>query len=157
MTDLQERDLPPGVDGAPAPPVGEQQVSAGAAPSGTPGRRTAAGQWELVTDSTGVTAVTPAGAIAEARVSERDEQVVVEFWADPADLPRDLCVRLVTQAFSLPAVRPHRPVLVCAPRRSGAVLAHARRRVQGARTRAAGVTCLIEGRVGAAAPDSTRY
>jgi hypothetical protein len=81
-------------------------------------------------------------------VSERDEQVVVEFWADGPDLPAELGIQLVSHAFSLPALRPHRPVLVCVPQYNGAVLAEARRRVDGAWTRTAGVTCLLEGRIG---------
>ena len=80
-------------------------------------------------------------------MSERNGQVVVEFWVEGPGLPAELSAQLVTQAFGLPAVRPHRPVLVCVPRHDGAVLAEARRRVVNASTRAAGVTCLLEGRV----------
>ena len=110
-------------------------------------------RWELLADDTSVTAVTHAGAtVAEARVSERDGHVVVEFWTEPTDLPRDLAGSLVARAFSLPAVRPRRPVVVCVPQRGGTVLAQARRFVQGASVRAAGVTCLIEGRVGDTPP-----
>jgi hypothetical protein len=92
--------------------------------------------------------VTPQGTVAEARVSERDEQVVVEFWADAPGLPAELSDQLVAQAFALPPVRAHRPVLVCVPRYDGAVLAEARRHVEGGWTRMAGVTCMLEGRVG---------
>ncbi|WP_147332068.1 hypothetical protein [Geodermatophilus marinus] len=113
-------------------------------PPGTP--------WELHSGPSRVTAVTPAGTVAEARVTEQDEQVVVEFWADEPGLPAELGEQLVTRAFALPAVRPHHPVLVCVPRHSGTVLDQARRRVQDPRTRVAGVTCLVEGRVGGPAP-----
>jgi hypothetical protein len=115
-------------------------------------------QWDLVTDAAGVTAVMPTGTVAEARVSERDEQVVIEFWADGPGLPPELGDQLVAQAFSLPAVRPHRPVLLCIPPHSCGILAQAHRPVQDAQTRAAGVTCLLEGRVGgqpSATPGST--
>jgi hypothetical protein len=104
--------------------------------------------WELLTDRTSVAAVTPRGTVGEAHVSERGGTVVVEFWVEGSGLPAELSTQLVTQAFSLPVVRPHRPVLVCVPRHDGAVLAEARRRVEDAWTRAAGVTCLLEGRIG---------
>jgi hypothetical protein len=105
-------------------------------------------QWELVTDDTSVTAVLPTGGtVAEAHVSEAGERVVVEFWADPTDLPRELGEALVARTFSLPAVRPRRPVVVCVPQRQGAVLAQARRFVRDPRVRSAGVTCLLEGLV----------
>ena len=100
----------------------------------------------------------PGGSVAEARVSERDEQVVIEFWTDEPGLPAELGDQLVARAFALPAVRMHRPVLVCIPQRSCGLLARARRHVQDARTRAAGVTCLLEGQVGgqpSATPGST--
>jgi len=92
--------------------------------------------------------VTRRGTVAEAHVSERGEQIVVELWADGPDLPPELGAQLVSQAFALPGLVAHRPVLVCVPRREGAILEQARRHVEGARTRAAGVTCLIEGRIG---------
>ena len=123
----------------------------------TSGRSADGRQWELLTDPSSVTAVTRRGTVAEAHVSERDEQVVVEFWADGPDLPTELSAQLVRQAFSLPAVRPRRRVLVCVPQHNGAVLAEARRRVEGAWTRTAGVTCLLEGRIGespSAPPDA---
>lgn len=90
-------------------------------------------------------------------MSERDHQVVVEFWADAPGLPAELSDQLVTQAFALPPVRAHRSVLVCIPRYDGAVLAEARRHVEGGWTRMAGVTCMLEGRVRerpSAPPDS---
>jgi hypothetical protein len=117
-------------------------------PRRTAGRAADGRPWELVTDDTSVTAVLPSGTVAEAHVSESDERVVVEFWAEPADLPRDLGHALVARAFSLPAVRPRRPVMVCVPQRHGTVLAQARRFVRDPRVRSAGVTCLIEGSVG---------
>jgi hypothetical protein len=119
--------------------------------------RTADGRrWELVTDDTSVTAVMPGGTVAEARVSEPDERVVVEFWAEPADLPRDLVEALVGEAFAAPAVRRRRPVVVCVPQRHGTVLAQARRFVVDGSVRSAGVTCLLEGRVGGAVVPAAR-
>lgn len=113
----------------------------------TSGRAADGRRWELLTDRTSVSAVMPRGTVGEAHVSERDEQVVVEFWMEGPGLPAELSTQLVAQAFSLPVVRPHRPVLVCLPRHDGAVLAEARRHVENAWTRAAGVTCLLEGRI----------
>jgi hypothetical protein len=98
--------------------------------------------------------------VAEARVSEPDERVVIELWAQPGGLPRELTARLVARAFSLPAVHPHRPVLVCVPRRDVAVLALAHGYVNDSSTRAAGATCLIEGWVDDvphAEPDEVRH
>jgi hypothetical protein len=117
-------------------------------PRRTTGPATGGRRWELTSDTSIVTAVLRGGTVAEARVSEAHERVVVEFWAEPADLPRDLAQALVREAFSLPAVRPGRPVVVCVPQRHGVVLALARRFVRDARVRSAGVTCLMEGRVG---------
>ena len=139
------------------PPSGRTPVAAAIAPEPrspvdaprtTVGRAADGRQWELRIGPSGVTAVTRRGTVAEAHVSERNEQVVVEFWAEGPDQPAELSIQLVAQAFSLPAVRPHRPVLVCVPQHNGAVLAEARRRLEGAWTRTAGVTCLLEGRIG---------
>jgi hypothetical protein len=113
------------------------------------GRAADGRQWELLSDDTSVTAVLPTGGtVAEAHVSEAGDRVVVEFWAEPIDLPRELGEALVARTFSLPAVRPRRPVLVCVPQRQGAVLAQARRYVRDPRVRSAGVTCVLEGLVG---------
>jgi len=91
-------------------------------------------------------------ALAEAHVSAPDERVVIEFWVDPSGLPAEVTEQLVEQAFTRPAVRPRRPILVCVPKRDGAVLAHAHRFVSDAVVRPAGVTCLIEGHVGIGSP-----
>jgi hypothetical protein len=104
--------------------------------------------WQLVADDTAVTVVSAGAALAEARVSEPDERVVIEFWMDPAGVPGEAIGQLVEQAFARPAVHARRPVLVCVPKRDGAVLAHAHRFVSDAVVRPAGVTCLIEGHVG---------
>jgi hypothetical protein len=117
-------------------------------PRRTTGLATGGRRWELTSDDASVTAVLRGGTVAEASVSEAHERVVVEFWAEPADLPRDLAEALVREAFSRPAVRPGRPVVVCVPQRQGMVLASARRFVRDARVRSAGVTCLVEGQVG---------
>ena len=125
-------------------------------PRRTAGRAADGRPWELLSDDTSVTAVLPNGTVAEAHVSETDDRVVVEFWADPADLPRDLGEALITRAFLLPAVRPRRPVTVCVPQRQGMLLAQARRFVLDGRVRSAGVTCLLEGRVGGTAVPARR-
>jgi hypothetical protein len=117
-------------------------------PRRLPGRAADGRRWELLTARQSVTAVTAAGTVAEAHVSERADVVVLEFWTDTTGLPAELPAQLVDATFTLPAVRPHRPVVVCVPQRDGNLLAQARRRVADARTRSAGVTCLIEGRVG---------
>jgi len=104
-------------------------------------------QWQLLTDDSSVIVVSSGLTLAEARVCEPDERVVIEFWVDPSGLPAEVTEQLVEQAFARPAVRPRRPVLVCVPKRDGAVLEHADRFVSGAVVRPAGVTCLIEGYV----------
>ncbi|HEV7213018.1 MAG TPA: hypothetical protein VGN47_15010 [Blastococcus sp.] len=144
---------------ATTPGRGSPSIPAPPSPGTTTGRRVAGSsadgrRWELLADSTRVAAVTSAGTVADAHVSERDDLVVVEFWANGTDLPHELCTELVRQAFTLPAVRGDRAVLVCVPRRNGEVIADARRHVRDARTRAAGVTCLMEGLVQAGAPGS---
>ena len=108
-------------------------------------------RWQLLTDDDSVRVVSSNRTLAEARVSEPDERVVVEFWVDPSGLPAEVTAQLVEQAFARPAARPRRPVVVCVPKRDGAVLAHAHRFVADAVVRPAGVTCLIEGRVGVGA------
>ena len=129
-------------------------VPADGLPRRTSGRSADGRGWELLTDPGGVTAVTSTGTVGEARVSVRGEQVVVELWADGPDLPPELGAQVVDEAFLLAAVEAHRPVLVCVLQRDGALLDQARRHVQGARTRAAGVTCLIEGRIGEDPPST---
>jgi hypothetical protein len=111
--------------------------------------------WQLLADDTSVVVVSSGGTVAEARVSEPDERVVVEFWVDPFGLPGEVTAQLVEHAFTRPAMRPRRPVLVCVPKRDGAVLAHAQRYVAAAAVRPAGVTCLIEGQVGAGVAAAT--
>jgi hypothetical protein len=112
-----------------------------------PGRAADGRSWELVTDAAGITAVMGAATVAEAHVWERDQEITIELWVDGADLPGALSVQLVAQAFAHPAVRAHRPVLLCIPRREGALLQQVLRRVDEARTRAAGMTCLVEGTI----------
>ena len=61
-----------------------------------------------------------------------------------------VCSRLVDEAFAHPAVRARRPILVTLPRGDSAVLQEVEAHVDGALSRVAGVTCLVEGRVRAA-------
>jgi hypothetical protein len=105
-------------------------------------------RWELTRSTAGVTATTDAGPVARARVTERGEQVVVELWTGPAPLPAAVRAGLVAEAFAHPAVRTSRPVLAVVPRGDTDLIDAARARVSGASSRVAGVTCLIEGRVG---------
>jgi hypothetical protein len=58
-----------------------------------------------------------------------------------------MVTRLVGEAFAHPAVRPERPILVTLPRGDSAVLEQVHAHLHGARSRVAGVTCLVEGRV----------
>jgi hypothetical protein len=108
----------------------------------TGGRR-----WHLLSGPTGVTATTATGPVAGAQVSERDDEVLVDFWADTLDAPGSLRAHLVEQVFAHPALRMHRPVVVCVPRGDITVIAEARRHLSGARTWVAGATCLIRGDV----------
>ena len=104
-------------------------------------------RWELRAAGDDISAVTPAGTIGEAHVTDRGDRVVVELWSAEPGVPSELTAQLVTAAFTSPAVRPERPVLVCIPRHDGGLLEAARRHVRDIRTRAAGVTCLLEGYV----------
>jgi hypothetical protein len=107
--------------------------------------------WQLLVDESSVRVVSSGRTLAEARVSEPDERVVVEFWVDPSGVSAEVTEQLVEQAFTRPAIRPRRAIVVCVPKRDGAVLAHAHVFVSDAVVRPAGVTCLIEGHVGTAA------
>jgi hypothetical protein len=113
----------------------------------TPGRSADGLNWVMRSDEHTVTAVTTTGTVAEARVSEPDERMVVELWVRDGMLPPDLVAAFVGRVFALPAARPQRPVLVCLPRRDAALLAQTQSYVRSAWTRAAGSTCLIEGRI----------
>ena len=71
---------------------------------------------------------------------------MIELWSDTVSTPTELRVRLVDQVFAHPSVPAHHPVLVCAPCADTAVITRALQHLPSARTRAAGTTCLIEGR-----------
>ena len=103
--------------------------------------------WELLTSRTGVAVVGEAGRLAEVRVGDEGERVVVDFRASLSGLPADIGARLVGEAFAHPAVRADRPILVSLPRGESTVLEEVRTRLVGARSRVAGVTCLVEGTV----------
>jgi hypothetical protein len=138
---------------SPSVPVTEHTRIPGPRTSGeailraTPGRSADGLNWVMRSDEHTVTAVTTTGTVAEARVSESDDRVVVELWVRDGLLPADLVAAFVGRVFGLPAVRPHRPALVCLPRRDAALLAQVQSFVRSAWTRAAGTTCLIEGRI----------
>jgi hypothetical protein len=109
-------------------------------------------RWELTTSTSGVVATTGHGPVAQALVTEHGEQVVVELWTALGPLPAPVRAGLVAEAFAHPAVRTRRPVLAVVPRGDSDLLDAVRTRVGGASSRVAGVTCLIEGHVGAARP-----
>jgi len=87
------------------------------------------------------------GRLAEAQVAEETGRVVVDIRPELLGLPADLVTRLVGEAFAHPAVRAQRPILVTLPRGDSAVLQEVEAHLDGALSRVAGVTCLVEGRV----------
>src|SRR3954452_19946538 len=103
--------------------------------------------WELLTSRTGVSVVGETGRLAEAQVAEETGRVVVDIRPELLGLPADLVTRLVGEAFAHPAARAQRPILVTLPRGDSAVLQEVEAHVDGALSRVAGVTCLVEGRV----------
>ena len=105
--------------------------------------------WEMLTSRTGVSVFGEIGPLAEAQVAEETDRVVVDIH-ELLGLPADLVTRLVGEAFAHPAVRAQRPILVTLPRGDSAVLQEVEAHVDGALSRVAGVTCLVEGRVRAA-------
>lgn len=82
-----------------------------------------------------------------ARVTEQGNRVVLEFPAISGARRDGLAAALVREAFTHPAVRADRPIVVCVPRGDSDVLAEVRPHLEAPRTRVAGVTCLVEGRV----------
>ena len=107
----------------------------------------AGSRWELRSSSTGVAVVGSGGRVAEAQVADEPGRVVVDIRSWLHGLPPDIGTRLVAQAFAHPAAQAHRPVLVVLPRGETALLEEVRCHLWGARTRVAGVTCIVEGRV----------
>jgi hypothetical protein len=103
--------------------------------------------WELLTSRTGVAVVGESGRLAEAEVAEESDRVVLDIRPELLGLPADVVARLVGEAFAHPAVRAQRPILVTLPRGDSAVLEEVQAHLEGARSRVAGVTCLVEGRV----------
>lgn len=103
--------------------------------------------WEVTADGVGATVLMAGRPVAEAHLWRRGEDLAIEFWVDGQDLPDEVSARLVAAAFADPAVRDHQPVLICVPRRDGGLLGHVHRHLDDARTRAAGMTCLVEGTV----------
>jgi hypothetical protein len=115
------------------------------APAGPPAAEPPA--WQLVRDDDGVTAVCPRGQLAAARVHEDGEQVWVEFELDTTPLPARLGTELADSVFEHAALAPRRPFLATIPRAAGEVLAEVCRHAPDARSRVAGATCLVHGRV----------
>lgn len=103
--------------------------------------------WELLTSRTGVAVVGETGRVAEAQVAEESDRVVVDIHAEVLGVPADIVSRFVGEAFAHPAVRAQRTILVTLPRGDTAVLEEVQAHLEGASSRVAGVTCLIEGRV----------
>lgn len=119
----------------------------GTFPRRVPGRAPDGRRWEVFTSTSGISVEMAAATVAEAHVWERQDDITIEFWVDGADLPDTLSAELVGQAFAHPSVHAHRPILVCLPRRDGALLQHVLGHLDDPCTRAAGMTCLIEGTV----------
>ena len=132
-------------------PAAPSAPPAGSGPLATFPRRIDGRAWELLTSRAGVTAMGGAGRLAVAQVAEDRERVVVDIRPDVPVLPADLGALLVAQAFAHPAVRARRPALVTLPRGESGVLEEVLAHLDGASARVAGVTCLVEGRVRAAA------
>lgn len=109
-------------------------------------------RWELLVASTGISAVMAGTTVGEAHIWTGDDRLTVEFWVDGGDFPGALGAHLVEQVFAHPALGRPQPILVCLPRRDAGLLEHVLRRVTEAHTRAAGMTCLVEGTVGREAP-----
>src|SRR3954447_6859680 len=103
--------------------------------------------WELLTSRTGVSVVGEAGRLAEPEVAEESDRVVVDIRPELLGLPAEVVARLVGEAFAHPAVRARRPILVTLPRGDSTVLDEVHAHLDGARSRVAGVTCLVEGTV----------
>jgi hypothetical protein len=103
--------------------------------------------WELLTSRTGVAVVGETGPVAEAQVADEPDRVVVDIHAELVGVPVDVVSRLVGEAFAHPAVRAQRAILVTLPRGDSAVLEEVQAHLDGASSRVAGVTCLVEGRV----------
>jgi hypothetical protein len=101
----------------------------------------------VLTSATGVAVTTPGGLVAGARIDAEGSRVVLEFWTSTTGLPQQLRSDLVGSAFGHPAVRPRRPVLVCAPTGDSEVLSAVRGHVTVTGSHVAGATCLIEGAV----------
>lgn len=124
-------------------------------PRRTAGRFPDGRGWEVRTDGAGAAVLMAGRTVAEAHLWCRGEELTMEFWVDGQDLPGQVGARLVAAAFAEPAVHDHQPVLICLPRRDGGLLEHVRRHIDGARTRAAGMSCLVEGTVCKAARGGT--
>jgi hypothetical protein len=101
----------------------------------------------VLTSAAGVAVTTTGGLVAEARVIDQGQRVVLEFWTSSPGLPHELRTELVGRAFAHPALRLRRPVLICAPTGDSEVLTAVRRHVTLTRSHVAGATCLIEGAV----------
>jgi hypothetical protein len=122
--------------------TGAQRIPA----TGPAHERPRAGDWWLERDDHGVTARNLRGPMAHVEVSEDDGRVRLDFTVDEG-LPRELCARLTGLAFAHPSLRPQRLVSAAFPRRETDVLIAVGSHLVGASTRAAGATCLLDGRV----------
>jgi hypothetical protein len=121
-------------------------VRSGRAPITRPPDPGSGRSWHLHTTAEGVAVLEGGNVMAEARISVQREVTVIELWSDTVSAPSALRARLVGQMFAHPAVRAHRAVLVCVPRGDSTVITEVLRRLRSSRARAAGATCLIEGR-----------
>ena len=102
------------------------------------------GGWDVRASPTGAVVTTAGRPLAEGRVEDAGDRVVVQFWTS-SGLPQQLRVRLAAVTFRHPALRPRRSVLVCMPAGEAEVLTEARSHLTGSHSHLAGATCLLEG------------
>jgi hypothetical protein len=102
--------------------------------------------WWLERDEHGVTARDRSGPIAHVEVREDGDRVQLDFSTEER-LPHGLHARLTSLAFEHPSLRPQRLVSAAFPVREADILIEIRSHLAGASTRAAGTTCLLDGRV----------
>ena len=142
---LQPATGAPGQATGPGPPPSD--VPLGTFPRRIAGVTPDGRRWELLVNARSVSALVGGATVAEAHVWHNTDLLTIELWVDGADLPDALSAALVEQAFAHPAVHHDADIVVCLPRRDGGLLPHVLAHVDGATTRAAGMSSLVEGRV----------
>jgi len=89
----------------------------------------------------------PTGPMAQARIQEHDGCLTVDIWLDRGFLPHHLKADLARGVLAHPTARPGRTVLAAFPCGESELLDGLRSGLSGVRTRVAGSTCLLEGRI----------